>query len=221
MTSEWGPVIGMDVDGVLHPLAPSVSALREMLIEAARVADFDNLSPQEQEDRRITERENLEGVIRWYSLGQFSEADLEARVDAALHRNRLPLPDGETIEAVTGSLRDVAMHARRAGWQNGPFHNPWPFPGQEIAVVPFVIATWTGPWITSLRARGVEVFWSTTWGSSANEFVAPLLGIQAMEAPTDGQGRRRGDRPIVWKQRAARLIYFKLDYPAELRNNEV
>jgi hypothetical protein len=54
-----------------------------------------------------------------------------------------------------------------------------PRPGENVLRAQFRLRPADGPWITHLRQHA-EVVWAITWEEAANEFIAPLLGIEPL-----------------------------------------
>jgi hypothetical protein len=203
------PVVALDVDGVIHPIAASVDDLHHRLAESVRLADFDALDADEQEARREWAMAKAKADLFWIMPGRSDPAAVAARSERLLREPEIPIPEGETPDSIAARLSDVTVMVTRSSWSEGAFHRSYDDAvgeGDE-AKLPFVIVVWAGAWIRALVERGVEVAWSTTWGDSANAFLAPLLGIEPLPVATSSMKPRRGEGAFEWKARATRATF--------------
>lgn len=94
---------------------------------------------------------------------------------------------------------DVTLHADR--WPNGWHLRRLRGDTEQITLTMNPVLH--GGWITDLRRRA-NVVWATTWESAANDYIAPILGIEPLPlgVSTETTGGRMSEDSSMWKARA-------------------
>ncbi|MFT4086181.1 MAG: hypothetical protein QM658_03350 [Gordonia sp. (in: high G+C Gram-positive bacteria)] len=139
------------------------------------------------------------------------------------------MPDKKKVPLIAldvdGVLRpidpDEKLLADDPGWErfevevtpeNWPERRYLVSPPPHPATLPLILnPSLHGTWINDLIERGVEVGWATTWESTANTFLPPLLGIPELPmaiSHEQGDQGRFSETADSWKARSLAERYI-------------